>query len=150
MRAAVLLTLAVLTSISFAADEANSAVADREKLLALENAWNLAQLHRDAKAVAQILSDNFVYTDTDGSLLTKAQFLADVKDKSYRATSITNDEMQVFAYQNTAIVIGTYRAKGTYKNKPFDHHGRFTDTWIFLDKKWECVASHTTLISPPQ
>ena len=30
--------------------------------------------------------------------------------------------------------------------EPYEHVGRFTDTWIFQDGKWLCVASHTTLL----
>ena len=120
---------------------------DRGKLIALENAWNQAQVHHDAKAVGQLLPDSFVYTDYDGTVMNKAKFLADVKDEKYKATSITNEDLQVFPYQNAAIVIGTYRSKGTYAGKPFDHRGRFTDTWIYQNGQWLCAATHTNLIT---
>ena len=116
------------------------------KILALEKAWNLAQIHHDATALGSLLPETFVYTDYDGTVMNKAKFLADVKDTNYRATSISNEEMNVFPYRNVAIVIGTYHSKGTYKGKAFNHRGRFTDTWVFQDGKWQCVASHTTLI----
>jgi ketosteroid isomerase-like protein len=120
---------------------------DRSKLIALENAWNLAQLHHDANAVAQLLPETFVYTDYDGTVMNKVKFLEDLKDPNYRATLLTNEDMQVFGYQNAAIVIGIYHSKGTYKGKPFDHRGRFTDTWLFEGGEWKCVATHTNLIS---
>jgi len=112
----------------------------------LENAWNQAQLHHDSKALDSLVSDTFVYTDYDGTVMNKAQFLADLKDPTYRATLITNEGMKVFSYQDMAVVIGRYHTKGSYKRKPFEHYGRFTDTWIYLDTKWQCVASHTSLI----
>lgn|ERR1041385_1426157 len=124
----------------------DSSETDREKLIALENAWNQAQLHHDAQAVAQLLPETFVYTDYDGTLMNKAKFLADIKDPAYHPVSMSNDNLQVFPYHNIAIVIGRYHAKGTYKGKAFEHHGRFTDTWLFQDGKWLCVASHTNLI----
>ncbi len=119
---------------------------DQGRILALENAWNQAQLHHDASAVNQLLSENFVYTDYDGSVMNKAQFLADLKDPSYEATLVSNEDMKVFAYKDAAIVIGTYHTKGKYKGQLFEHRGRFTDTWIFVDGIWFCVASHTTLM----
>jgi hypothetical protein len=121
-------------------------IAEQSRLLALENAWNLAQIHRDDKALRSLISDEYVYTDYDGTVMTKAQFLADLKDPEYKATLVTNENMKVFAYQNAAIVIGTYHSKGTYKRQPFDHWGRFTDSWIFNNGKWQCVATHTNLI----
>ena len=44
---------------------------DRSKLVALENAWNQAQLHHDANAVGQLLPETFVYTDYDGTVMNK-------------------------------------------------------------------------------
>jgi hypothetical protein len=47
---------------------------------------------------------------------------------------------------NTAVVTGTYHTKGIFGTKPYEHFGRFTDTWIFQDGKWFCVASHSSLL----
>jgi hypothetical protein len=33
------------------------------------------------------------------------------------------------------------------KGKPYEHYGRFTDTWIKRDGEWVCVASQLGLIS---
>ena len=56
------------------------------------------------------------------------------------------DDVKVEMYSNTAIVTGTYHTKGTYGAKPYEHFGRFTDTWVYQDGKWLCVASHTSLL----
>ena len=141
MRVSTACLLVLLSALLLRADDA-----DQSKLLALENAWNLAQVHRDDKALRSLVSDDYVYTDYDGTVMNKSQFLADLKDPAYKATLVTNENMKVFAYQNAAIVIGTYHSKGTYKRQPFDHWGRFTDSWIFQNGKWQCVATHTNLI----
>jgi hypothetical protein len=44
------------------------------------------------------------------------------------------------------VVIGIYHTKGTYGSKPYEHVGRFTDTWVYEDGKWLCVASHSSLM----
>lgn len=136
----------LLSGLLMARDPANDANADASKLIALENAWNQAQLHHDAKALNNLVSDGFVYTDYDGTVMNKAEFLADLKDPNYHATLIANDEARVISYSNAAIVVGTYHSKGTYKRQPFEHYGRFTDTWLYQNNKWQCVASHTNLI----
>ncbi len=126
--------------------QAPHATATESKLTALENAWNQAQIHHDARALENLVGDRFIYTDTDGSVMNKAQFLADAKDMDYRATSAANSNVKIDLYDNTAVVSGGYHTKGTYKGQAFDHYGRFTDTWIFLNGQWQCVASHTTLL----
>lgn len=120
--------------------------ADETKILALENAWNQAQLHHNSTVVASMLPDTFIYTDYDGTVMNKTQFLADLKDTSYQATMVVNDNVKVFTYQGAAVVVGTYHTRGKYKGQPFEHWGRFTDTWVFEKNLWLCVASHTSLV----
>jgi hypothetical protein len=141
VRLCLFLTFAAL---AFGADLSN---ADHTKIIALENAWNLAQLHHDSKALNTLVSDTFIYTDYDGTVMNKSQFLEDIKDPAYKATLVTNEGEKVFSYKDAAVVIGTYHTKGTYKGKAFEHYGRFTDTWINQDGAWQCVASHTTLLN---
>jgi hypothetical protein len=115
-------------------------------LIALENAWNQAQLNHDSKALDGLVADTFISTDNDGTFMTKAQFLTDNKDLSYAPSLMANSDERIFLYENAAVVAGTYHAKGLNKGKPFDHYGRFTDTWVYMNGKWQCVASHTSAL----
>lgn len=120
--------------------------ADKSKRIALENAWNQAQIHRDGKALNDLLPETFIYTDWDGTVMHKDKFIADVQDPSVRTTLVANDDVEMYFYSGVAIVAGAYHAKGRSQGKQFDHYGRFTDTWIFSQDKWQCVASHTNLL----
>src|SRR5271165_5830051 len=75
-------------------------------LIALENAWNQAQLHHDSKALDRLVADTFISTDNDGTFMTKAEFLADNKDTSYAPTLMTNQDQKVFLYGDAAVVAG--------------------------------------------
>jgi len=130
-----------------AINTAGQSESERSRLIALENAWNQAQLHHDAKALDNLVADTFVYTDYDGTVMNKTEFMADIKDPSYKATLVANEKEQVFSYGNAAVVVGVYHTKGTNRGKPFEHYGRFTDTWVNQSGNWQCVASHTTLLS---
>lgn len=120
---------------------------EESKLIALENAWNQAQLAKDTKALNELVGERFVYTDTDGTVMNRAAFFADTKNPAYTATSASNDGVLVHLYDGFAIVTGRYHTKGTYKGRGFDHRGRFTDTWVRRGENWQCVASHTSLLS---
>lgn len=121
--------------------------ADKSKLIALENAWNQAQIHRDGRALNELVADTFIYTDWDGTVMNKAKFIADIQDPSAQMTLVANDDVVVYFYPGVAIVAGSYHAKGTSRGKgSFDHYGRFTDTWIHSKDSWQCVASHTNLV----
>ena len=77
-----------------------------------------------------------------GTLYNKAQILASVRDKSYHPDILQSTGMVVHAYGNTAVVTGAYYEKGVDKGKPWERRGRFTDTWIYLNGRWQCAASH--------
>jgi hypothetical protein len=142
----VLCLLWLAGSLADAQNAPASAHGNETLLLALENGWNQAQLHHDSKALDGLVADTFISTDNDGTFMTKAQFLADNEDLSYAPSLMTNSDEQVFLYGNAAVVAGIYHAKGLNKRKPFDRYGRFTDTWVYLNGKWLCVASHTSAL----
>jgi uncharacterized protein DUF4440 len=99
-------------------DAPESSQRNESLLVALENAWNQAQLHHDSKALDGLVADTFISTDNDGTFMTKAQFLADNKDLSYAPSVMTNTDERVFLHGNTAIIAGIYHAKGSIKVSP--------------------------------
>jgi len=116
-------------------------------MVGLENAWNQAELHHDVSAASAMMADSFVWVDGQGRLLSKAQYLAGIADKSYREEAIRNEDLKVVLYGDTAIVTSAYTTRGTDKGKPFVHHGRFVDVWVKLNGKWLCVSSQETRIT---
>jgi ketosteroid isomerase-like protein len=116
------------------------------KLLVLERIWNEAQVNRDSAALDALVAEHFVNTEYDGEVSDKSKFLADIRDPQYKPTSVSIQDVKVNLYGDTAVVTGNYHTKGTYQNHPYEHFGRFTDTWVLDTGKWQCVASHTSLV----
>jgi ketosteroid isomerase-like protein len=115
---------------------------DSSRVIAMENAWNQAELHNDGAAVEMLLAEDFVMTVAEGSLYNKAQIVASVKDKSYHPDVLQSTDIVVHPYGSTVIVTGAYHEKGVSKGQPWERRGRFTDTWIYLGGRWQCAASH--------
>jgi len=141
-----LILLLALSSWPFA-QNISRAQGDETKIIALENLWNQIQINHDADAMGTMLDSDFVLTDYDGSVMSKAQFLASIRDKSNQLTVEVSDDMKLHRHGDTVVVTGATREKGTEKGKPYAHQGRFTDTWIKKDGQWLCVASQLSLIS---
>jgi ketosteroid isomerase-like protein len=116
------------------------------KLLVMEHLWNEAQVNRDARALDAMIGSEFINTEYDGEVSDKSKFLADIKDPLFKPSSLTIQDLKVSMYADSAVVVGIYHTKGTYQGKPYDHFGRFTDTWVFTEGRWQCVASHTSLL----
>jgi ketosteroid isomerase-like protein len=116
------------------------------KLLVLERLWNEAQVNRDSAALDALVSSRFVNTEWDGETSTKQKFLSDIKDPLFRPTAANIQDVKMNFFGDTAVVTGVYHTQGTYQGKAYDHVGRFTDTWVMEMGKWQCVASHTSLL----
>ena len=112
----------------------------------MERLWNEAQVNRDSRSLDAMLGANFVNTEYDGEVSDRAKFLSDIKDPHFNLASLTIQDAKVSMYGDSAVVVGTYRTRGTYQGKAYEHVGRFTDTWVFSEGRWQCVASHTSLV----
>jgi ketosteroid isomerase-like protein len=119
----------------------------REKtLIVLEHLWNEAQVNRDSASLDALVAGRFTDTEWDGEVSDKTRFLSDIRDPLFKPSSANLQDLKVNFFGDTAVIIGIYHTKGTYQGKPYDHVGRFTDTWVFGNGRWLCVASHTSLV----
>ncbi len=142
-RKALICGVAVLLAASLlaAAQDETDLAARRSRVMAFESAWGLAEKNKDTKALDALLDNSLTYTDYDGSLKTKSDFLAGVKAAAHTPEEETAESMSAQIYGDTAVVVGVYRVKGIDKGKPYLRRGRFTDTWINHKGNWVCVAS---------
>jgi ketosteroid isomerase-like protein len=141
-----LILLLALSSVPLA-QNSSRVEGDETKIIALENLWNQMQINHDADAMGKLLDSDFVLTDYDGMVMSKAQFLASIRDTSNQLTVEVSTDMKLHRHGDTVVVIGATREKGTEKGKPYTHQGRFTDTWIKKEGQWVCIASQLGLVS---
>lgn len=125
----------------------NSSSDDAGRVLGLETAWNHAIEAKDTKALDMLLAPSFVAVEIDGSVSSKAEFLAGIKAPEYQPSQAVNEQINAQMYGNAAVVVGIFRVKGMEKGKPYVHRERFIDTWVRRDQGWQCVASSATLIT---
>jgi ketosteroid isomerase-like protein len=115
--------------------------------VAFENARKQAEEGKDAKALDVLRDNSLLYTDYDGTLKAKADFLASVKAAGHRPEQKVTESMNAHDYGDTAVGTGVYRVKGVDQGKPYQRRGRFTNTWIHQNGTWVCLASQYTLMS---
>ncbi len=120
--------------------------AAQTKVIALEKAWNQAYKLGDTKALGTLLDNSLVLVEDDGSLKTKAEFLASVKSATANEEQVAPESMTVHVHGQTAIAVGVLAAKGSRGGKPYVRRERFVDTWILKNGNWVCVATNATPI----
>lgn len=120
----------------------------KSKIAALEQSWNQAYKSGDTKALESILDDGIVLVNDDGSVQTKAEFLASVKSSTSQTNAqqqqVAPESLTVHVYGTVAIATGVMRVKGVDGGKSYTRRERFVDTWIYKGGNWVCVGTNAT------
>lgn len=116
----------------------------RAQVLALEKVWNQAYKAGDTKALASILDNSLVLVEDDGSLKTKAEFLASIKAPTSNEEQVAPESLTVRVFGKTAIAIGVIAVKSKENGKTVIRRERFIDTWINRNGSWVCIATDAT------
>ena len=121
--------------------------ADQE-LITLEHSWKDAVVKGDAAALERLYADEYLSTDQEGMVWTKAQDIAIDTDKARpsRVTSYKLDDLKVRVYGDVAVVTGRNTTVGTLFGKTVSTKSRFTDVFVKRDGRSQCVTDHTTAI----
>ncbi len=118
-----------------------------QEITALENAWIQAGMKYDVAWFEQNLADSYIGTDEDGVVWDKAGIVANVKNKVQKTESVSYEKLKVQPYGTTAIATGVTVTKGTFKGKDISGKYPWTDTWVKLNGRWQCVAGHNSKLA---
>jgi len=117
-----------------------------QALMDLERQWVKASLASKGEALAPLLATNIVVLGSDGTMQTKAAYVAMTNKGKWQVSEVSDMKVQV--HGDTAVVTGLWTGKGTDgAGKAFDGRERFADTWVKMpDGKWQCVATASATI----
>jgi ketosteroid isomerase-like protein len=138
--AAALAILAIL-SIAFravvtAAAEENS----KEEVLKVEEIRNQALQSGDAVTLEKVYSDDLVYANASGALLTKQEHLAEFKARTLHFISFAHDNVEVTMHGDSAIITGISKSVVEYRGEVSHSHRRFVNIYAKKDGRWLCVG----------
>jgi len=116
---------------------------DAATIVGLENKWAQAAKTGDAAAVRPMLAETFVTTDVSGHSYNKQELLDTLKGGKWEYNGIS--DLKVRVYGDTAIATGGWAGKGLDGDGTrVERRERWTDTWVKIVGKWQCVASHAS------
>lgn len=110
---------------------------DREELEGLNREYIASVQNGDVKRFGEILSDDFLNTNPDGSLVDKAGFLKQIAPPA-KVANLACHDVNVRVMGDFAII----HARTSY-TLPDGRvgNGRYTDIWARRDGRWLCVAA---------
>jgi len=115
--------------------DAGGPLNDAGQLLYMEMEWSDADKKRDTAWFERNFADDyFGVSSLTGKLTTKAEDVADIKNRKEVFDSAVASNMQVRVEGNTGVVTGIYHLKGRDdKGQPLDRRIRFTDVYVKKD-----------------
>ncbi len=110
------------------------------------DAWDLAIINKDRKAIEDNISPRFMQIGSDGAKADKASFVDALMDKRLSITPYSVEDFEIRVFGDTALLTGTTNMQGSWDGKEFTSHYRFTDVYVRDHGKWHVVNVQTTPI----
>ena len=113
---------------------------DIDALTALNRDYIHSVQHGDVQRFDEILAEDFLCSNPDGSLVDKNQFLAQIA-RPVTISSLSVHDVRVRIFGEVAII----HARTSYTTVNGEQrNGRYTDVWARRDGKWLAVSAHVT------
>ena len=116
----------------------------KDEVLKIEEDRNQALQKGDADALDRIYSDDLVYTNARGYVLTKAQHLADIRTRNLKMASFKHSDVEVRVHGNTGIVTGTSTSVVEYKGASSSSPRRYVNVYVKENGLWRCAVHFET------
>ena len=116
------------------------------EVLAAERAWVNAHRSLDLETLEAIMAEEYKAIQPDGRVLDKGTELASYRSGTRTWEFADSDEYDVEIFNETAVLIGRWRAKGVNSGVPFNYAARFLAVYINRDGRWQLAAAQSTTI----
>ena len=108
--------------------------------------WMEAYVARDTGFLERHLSDDYVSTFPDGTVLDKQGEIGSLKSGGVAITDMRPREMNVRIYGEVAVITGQSTIRAKVNGQAVSGEYRFTDVWV-KRHDWQAVASQVTRIA---
>jgi ketosteroid isomerase-like protein len=116
----------------------------------LEEERNQALQTGDIPTLERIYSDDLIYTNASGALLTKAQHLAELKSRGLNFHSFKHEDVQVTMHGDTGFVTGISKSVVEYRGSVSTGSRRFLNIFVKKDGRWQLVGHVEANIEEPK
>jgi ketosteroid isomerase-like protein len=118
----------------------------KEEVLKVDEERNQALQKGDVATLDRIYSDDVVYANASGALLTKAEHLSELKARKLTFRSFKHENVEVTVHGDTGVVTGISKSVVEYQGAVSNSNRRFLNVFVKKDGHWLCVAHFETNI----
>ena len=122
-----------------------------QEVQAMVAKYREALVRHDLTALKQIWADDYLFTNANGALLTKAQRLADLESgaSGFESINTHEDEVNLRVYGDVVVVNTLITLKGRYSGQETSGQFRSIHVWVKRGGRWQLVANQITRIAQP-
>jgi ketosteroid isomerase-like protein len=122
----------------------------RHEIDQLEEAWRNAMLKTDVNAMTSLLDDGFMAITPSGTLQTKDETLARMRNGTTHITALEISDRKVRFYGTTALVTSRAEVSGTNTDGAISGSYRYTHVYVRnAQGKWQIVSFEASPIREP-
>lgn len=115
----------------------------------VDASWNELRQRADVDGLEKLMDERFVLVHSDGRVQYKADYIAELRNRTRVNGPILNEEVKIRAYGSTVIVNGVSVQSAVSNGQPWNGRFRFTRVWLQQDGTWKLVSSHSSRIAEP-
>jgi ketosteroid isomerase-like protein len=119
------------------------------ELTDLQHAWAAARVRRDVSFLEDLYAEDFRITAMNGSVIERDTDIQAFATGLLKPDSVTNEDIEVRTYGDTAVVTGIERVSGTYRDTYGSFALRFTNVFVRRSGRWKLVSSQSTQLRGP-
>lgn len=121
----------------------------RHEIDRLEDVWRTAILKGDANTLSGLLAEDYTAISSSGTLQTKEEALANIRNRRMHFTSMDLSERKVRFYGNTALVTSLAQVQGTTSDGEVSGSYRYTRVYVRTPQgQWKIVSFEASRIRP--
>jgi quinoprotein glucose dehydrogenase len=140
-----LLTVAVVMLVCVLAVSGQTTAGKAEQEIKdAERQFNEARARADVATLDRLLADDWTITHGDGTIDSKARYLADLRSGARKFDYVKGEEITVRLYGETAVAAGLTDSRVLFNGQPTGGPLRFTRVYVKRDGRWRMLVSHAT------
>jgi ketosteroid isomerase-like protein len=118
----------------------------RSEVIETEQRWVQAHRELDVDTLDEIMADEFLSVQSNGSLRDKAGELRSYRSGKRHWDFAESDQHRLQIYGDTAVLVGRWRARGINNGEVFDYAARFISVYARKPEGWKMVSAQSTPI----
>lgn len=107
----------------------------------------LAYPKQNVALLDRILAEDLTVINPDGSTGDKAGEIASVRSGKLKLVSVTNDNIRVRVFGETAVVTGRATIRGLIEGQTVRDQNRYTSVFVKRRGRWQVIALHVTRVA---